>query len=96
MEVVPLAVVANKLQRIEAELRLLNMKLSGFANERCSEGSVKLVQAQVEQINEVLESIKRLVSNLEFDEPTPSSVNRVSRDDEYSLTGRKPQPELDD
>jgi hypothetical protein len=83
----PLGVIASKLQRIEADLRLLNIRLSGFAVESHGDGSVKLVAAQVEQINELLESIKRLVSNLEFDEPRTSS--------DYRGSG-KPRLELDD
>jgi hypothetical protein len=94
--ILPLGVVANRLQRIEAELRLLNLKASSFADECARQGSSNLIEAQLEHINEALESIKRLVSNLEFDEPTPPSVTHSSSEDEYSHKNRKPRPELDD
>jgi hypothetical protein len=94
--VLPLGVVANKLQRIEAELRLLNLKASSFAGEREREGSSKLIEARLEDINETLESIKRLVSDFEFDERTAPSVPHFSSDDEYPLKNRKHRPELDD
>ncbi len=85
--VLPLGVIASKLQRIEADLRLLNLKWPGFAIESHDDGSVRLVEAHVGQINELLESIKRLLSNLEFDESTTSSV--------HGGPG-KARPELDD
>jgi hypothetical protein len=94
--VLPLGVVANKLQKIEDELRLLNLKASSFADEREREESSKLLGARLEDINEALGSIKRLVANLELDEPTPPPVTYSSSDDEYSHRNRKARPELDD
>jgi hypothetical protein len=94
--VLPLDVVANKLQKIEDELRLLNLKVSSFADEREREESSKLLGVRLEDINEALESIKRLVLNLELDEPPPPPATYSSSDDELSHKNRKPRPELDD
>jgi hypothetical protein len=84
----PLAALANKLQRFEAELRLLSVKASSFRNEPDGERSTGRIEAQLELIDEVLDSIKGLVSNLEAD------LNRAATHSE--VTPRKPYPELDD
>ena len=85
--VLPLGVVANQLMRIEAELRLLNMKALTVARERENGRLTGLIEARLDNINEVLESIRGLVSEIESDiHPRPANV--------YSA--RKPPPDRDD
>ncbi|MGC1389020.1 MAG: hypothetical protein WA807_13500 [Steroidobacteraceae bacterium] len=65
--VLPLGVVANQLMRIEAQLRLLNMKTLDFAKE-CSNAAVAApIAANLEQIHEALDSIRSLVADIEAD-----------------------------
>src|ERR1700676_1518383 len=62
----PLDVVANKLMRIEADLRLLNMKALVFANDH--DGRLTgLIEARVEAIFVALDTIRSLVSDIEAD-----------------------------
>ena len=62
--VLPLGVVANQLMRIEAQLRLLNMKTLDLATERDQGRLIGLIDARLEQINEALDSISGLVSDI--------------------------------
>ncbi len=61
----PLGVVANQLMRIEADLRFLNMKASAYLNEGERGGSGAKVAARLETINEALDLIRGLVSDME-------------------------------
>jgi hypothetical protein len=63
--ILPLGVVANQLMRIEADLRLLNMKALDFAKERENEHVAGRIEATLENINGTLESIRDLVSDIE-------------------------------
>ena len=65
--ILPLGVVANQLLKIEADLRLLNMKASDFVNEDGGGRHTGLIEARLENINEALDSIRRLVSDMEAD-----------------------------
>jgi uncharacterized protein YicC (UPF0701 family) len=85
--VLPLGVVANQLMRIEAELRHLNMKALTVARERENGRLTGLIATRLDNINEVLDSIRGLVSDIEAD-IHPKSVNvnstrkpRLDRDD---------------
>jgi hypothetical protein len=78
----PLGVVASQLKKIEGDLRLLNMKAVGFANERDDARHTGPIAARLETINEALDSIRVIVSDIETDiQPKP---------------GRKPKPDRDD
>jgi hypothetical protein len=81
--VLPLGVVAHQLMKIEADLRLLNMKALELAKERENGRHTRLIEAALENINEALDAIKGLVADIETD-IQPSSMNR------------KPHPERDD
>jgi hypothetical protein len=100
--VLPLGVVANQLMRIEADLRLLNMKALDFAKERENERHTGLIEARLENINEALDSIRDLVSAIEMDiQPRFMDVTRTSSQEQASQIGshvpdRKPQPDRDD
>ena len=88
----PLGVVANQLIRIEADLRLLNMKVLDSRRNADNQGLAGRIEARLENINEALDSIRNLVSDMEgCIRPTPDDT-RSSRDAAY----RKPYPERDD
>jgi hypothetical protein len=65
--VLPLGVVAHQLMKIEADLRLLNMKALDFARERENAPHTGFIEARLEKINEALESIRVLVSDIAAD-----------------------------
>jgi len=67
----PLDVVANKLTRIEEELRFLNMKVLSFHQERDSGDLKRLIGARLERIHDTLDSIRASLSHLDADiQPT--------------------------
>lgn len=81
--VLPLGAVANQLQKIEAQLRLLNMKALNFARERDGQALHGLVEARLEQIRETLLSVTALVSDIEADlSPSRTKVTRLSLEEE--------------
>ena len=63
--ILPLGAVANRLMKIEADLRLLNMKALDFARGRENEHLTGRIEAGLENIIETLESIRELVSDIE-------------------------------
>jgi len=80
--VLPLGVVAHQLMRIEADLRLLNMKALDFAKTREDGRHAGSIRERLENINEVLDSIKSLVSDIEADiQPQSRGPNRKSHPD---------------
>jgi hypothetical protein len=66
----PLGVVADKLMRIETELRALNMKALVFVNERVT----GLIEARIETIYKTLDSIESLASDIAADIQPRSSA----------------------
>jgi ubiquinone biosynthesis protein COQ9 len=85
----PLGVVANQLMRIEAELRLLNMKALNVAKERENQRLSGLIEARLDSINDVLDSIRGLVSDIAADiHPRPINPTRSSI--------KEPRPDRDD
>ena len=90
----PLGVVANQLKRIESDLRFLNMKALAYAQERVSGTVGAQISVRLEQINEALDLIRGLTSNIEADMlPKSASVAAAPSKDQ---TSRKPLPERDD
>jgi hypothetical protein len=80
--VLPLGVVAHQLMKIEADLRLLNMKALEFAKERENGRHTRLISDSLENINEALDAIKRLVSDIEADiQPRSKRKSYSERDD---------------
>jgi hypothetical protein len=78
----PLAVVAHQLMKIEADLRLLNMKALDLAKAREDGRYGGSIRERLENINDVLDSIKGLVSNIESDMRSASRGSaRQSRSD---------------
>jgi hypothetical protein len=95
----PLGVLANQLMRIEADLRLLNMKALRCARERENQRPTGGLEARLDNINATLESIRDLVSDIEgclrprSTEVGESPTNKnISPGDSH----RKPQAERDD
>jgi hypothetical protein len=80
--VLPLGVVAQQLMKIEADLRLLNMKALELAKERENGRHTSLIEATLDNIHEALDAIKSLVSDIQTDIQPRSN--------------RKPYPERDD
>lgn len=65
--ILPLGVAANQLMKIEADLRLLNIKALDFVREHASGRHTGLIEAKLENIHEALDSIRGLVSDIEAD-----------------------------
>lgn len=72
----PLGVIANQLMRVEADLRLLNAKTSAYASQNLGSTTAGQVAARLEKINEALEVIRGLISDIETDIQPKSSGNR--------------------
>jgi hypothetical protein len=80
--VLPLGVVAHQLMKIEADLRLLNMKALNLAQERENGSQTRLIEAALDNINESLDAIKSIVSDIETDiHPRPNRKSHPDRDD---------------
>jgi hypothetical protein len=84
--VLPLGVIANQLLKVEADLRFLNAKTSIYANGGPGGAVAAQAAGQLEKIDETLEVIRGLVSDIEADiHPTPASAKslkaRTDRDD---------------
>jgi hypothetical protein len=82
----PLGVVANQLMKVEADLRFLNAKTSPYAGELAGAGMAGQAAARLETINEALETIRGLVSDIEADiQPRAANARplkaRTDRDD---------------
>jgi hypothetical protein len=70
--VLPLGVLANQLMRIEAQLRLVNMKALDLATESEQRGSAALINAKLEHISDALDSIRTLVTDISRRKPKPA------------------------
>jgi hypothetical protein len=78
--ILPLGVIANQLMRIEADLRLLNMKAVDLARERETGRHTGLIEARLERINEALDAIRSLVADIEADvQPKTRDVQPKTR-----------------
>lgn len=83
--VLPLGVIVNQLMRIEADLRLLNMKAVDLARERETARHTGLIEARLERITEALDAIRTLVSDIETDIQPRSREVVQSSTDKHSL-----------
>lgn len=82
--ILPLGVVANQLMKIEADLRLLNMKALDYVKEHEGHRPTALIEARLENIHEALDSIRTLVSDIEADiHPWSADMTRTP-EKEYS------------
>jgi hypothetical protein len=72
--VLPLGVVANQLMRIEADLRFMNMKTFAYAKQSGDVAIGSQITAQLDQINQTLDLIRGLTSDIAADMyPKPAS-----------------------
>jgi hypothetical protein len=92
--VLPLGVVANQLMRIEADLRFLNMKALDYAKAGERGGRAAQILAQLEKINESLDVIRDLMSDIETD-IQPKSAGPAGNSSKDAVS-RKPVPDRDD
>lgn len=69
--VLPLGVLAQQLMRVEAQLRLVNMKALDLSGDSHDRGSAALINARLEHISEALESIRVLVADISRRKPQP-------------------------
>ena len=98
----PLGVVANQLARMEADLRFLNMKALNYAKERDSGALGAGIAGPLDQINESLDRIRALVSDIEADlrpkfarrAADSASAREAAGTGEYG--SGKPSPQRDD
>ncbi len=91
--ILPLGVVANQLMKIEADLRLLNMKALDLARERETGRHAGLIEARLEHINEALEAIRRLVSDIEADiQPKSRELTHTSIGEHTAVNERPASP----
>ena len=79
--VLPLGVIANQLMKVEADLRFLNAKTSAYVGERPGGEAAGQVAARLEKINEVLEVIRGLVSDIENQPRSASARSAKARSD---------------
>ena len=92
--VMPLGVLANQLVKIEGDLRFLSMKAVEHSGEDGAR-STKLVDARLELINGVLESIHSLLAKVRADIHGKGAAARFATS-EPAVFSRKPSPDLDD
>ena len=93
----PLGVLANQLMRIEAELRLLNMKALRCARESENQRLTGGIEARLVNINETLASIRGLVSDIEDClQPRPVGEPPGKKYGSPVDSHRKPQAEQED
>ena len=77
--VLPLGVIANQLLKVEADLRFLNARTSAYAGERPGGDMAGQVATRLEKINETLEVIRGLVSDIETDIQPRSANSRPAK-----------------
>ena len=68
----PLGVLAQQLMKVEAQLRLVNMKALDLSAESDYKGSAALINSKLEHISEALESIRSIVADLSRRKPQPA------------------------
>jgi hypothetical protein len=83
----PLGVAANQLVKIEANLRLLNRKVEDFAKERDNGRLAGMIEGKLDNINDLLDSIRCIVSNIQADIQAGAAEETAVR---------KARPEQDD
>jgi hypothetical protein len=92
--IMPLGVLANQLVKIEGDLRFLSMKAAEHSGEDGAP-STKLVDARLELINGVLDSIHSLLAKVQADIRPKGAAARFDAS-ESVVFSRKPSPEVDD
>ena len=70
--VLPLGALAQQLMKVEAQLRLVNMRALDIATDGEYRGSAARINAKLEHICEALDSIKALVADISRRKPQPA------------------------
>jgi len=84
--VLPLDVVANKLKRLEEELRQLNRKALTFDQERESGDLKDLIEPRLERIRDTIGSIRSSLLDLSTDiEPTRDDISGTPPDQPHAI-----------
>jgi hypothetical protein len=84
--VLPLDVVANKLKRLEEELRQLNSKALTFDQERESGDLKDLIEPRLERIRDTIRSIRSSLLDLSTDiEPTRDAISGTPLDQPQAI-----------
>ncbi len=84
--VLPLDVVANKLKRLEEELRQLNRKALTFEQERESGDLKDLIEPRLERIRDTIRSIRSSLLDLSTDiEPTRDDISATPPDQPQAI-----------
>ena len=85
--VLPLGAVASQLRRIEAQLRLLNMKALDFSGQRENRAFQAQIETRLEQITDALGSVTALVADIGADiAPSRAKVPRRAIEEESEAT----------
>jgi hypothetical protein len=86
--ILPLDVVANKLKRIEVELRHLNSKALTFDQERESGDLEDLIEPRLERIRDTIRSIGSSLADISTDiEPTRDAISGTPPDQPHAIAG---------
>ena len=93
--VMPLGVIANQLVKIEGDLRFLSMKAAEHADEEGAPCS-RSVDARLELIYDVLESIHSLLARLQTDIHPKAAAVAAVKHEAAPAPIYKPSPEQDD
>lgn len=72
----PLAALSHRLSQVEAQLRLLNMKALEYCGERDGGALARVTGAQLDHIDEALDSIRQVLSDLRKDTSAGSGSDR--------------------
>jgi hypothetical protein len=84
--VLPLDVLANKLKRLEEELRQLNRKALTFDQERESGELKELIEPRLERIRGTIRSIRSCLLDLSTDiEPTRDDISATPPDQSHAI-----------
>ncbi len=79
--VLPLGVVASQLLRIEAQLRVLNMKALNLESERDNSSLAGPVGVRLEQISDALDALRTLVAEMQADMQPRNRKRHFARED---------------
>lgn len=93
--VMPLGALANKLVKIEGDLRFLSMKAREHAGET-DERPTRTADARIELIHESLDAIKALLVTLQTDLHPKRPLVASPLHERVKTSSHKPSPDRDD
>ena len=93
--ILPLDVIAGKLQRLEEELQHLSVKALSFDRERESGDLRNLLEPRLERIRDTMSSIRSCLSGLSADiEPTSDNISTTPPDHAFARDFREEDTEV--